>query len=781
MPDRRTRLRKTAFKLDEERRKEIVSRVKDFRDADMTARTGDIENRIQRYAKYRMWTEGKDWPWPNSSDAAVPDMMTHSLRMQDTLHNAVMSRRPVVGAKATQEHDRDKEEVIDKLIDHQIFVEQDGERIVGDLAEAFINDGHFTAYIPWIRETRETVEVRRFGPIPEEFTLAEYFRDVIEDAFLDLESVQSLGDGWEWRAFPFPSDGEPFRISFFTTPDEQVEMVVRREVQVYDGPRIIVKDIEEVLHPQRVMNLQAPSPSNPHGAPHVILVDNPTIDEIKRLAKTGFYDLISKKDIDALENLTKDDSEGEERKKATDTMQGVDADPALAASKGMAKSHKRLTRLLCFDVFDIDNDGIDEDVIWWVILEVDVLVRAKMLTEVYPSNPPRRPFAEEQFIPVPGHRTGIGLLEMLDGLHDLSKMLVDQTIDYGTIRNAPFGFYRASGGIRPEVIALSPGELYPLSNPQQDIHFPNLGSSSTGENINLLGLIEQGKEKLSMIGDLQLGRVPAGKSSALRTVGGQALIAGQGEARPERILRRFFLGLVEIWKRIHELNQHFLTEEKKFRTIGIKADDPYITTGREGIEGAFQFDFQANVLNTSKNLLQSSLTTLLEVYVSELAIRMGILQPEGFFRLLKDFGEAFGQDPDQYLTAPSADAMKPKIFAEEALTMIVDGQIPDGVPAESAQEHFEKLVAFTESDDIGLLQQESVDILKAYMQEIQQRVAFDARQAAILEAARGFGQQGQQPGGRPPEGNGQNPDEPTQISGGAELLDESLPGSGTPQ
>ncbi len=777
MPDRRTRPRKQAFKLDGDRRKEIVDRVKDFRDADMTARSGDVEKRIQRYAKYRMWTEGKDWPWENSSDAAVPDMMTHSLRMQDTLHNAVMSRRPVVGSKATQEHDKDKEEVIDKLIDHQIFVEQDGERIIGDLAEAFVNDGHFTAYIPWIRETRETMDTRRFDPIPEELEPREYFFTLMSNNFPELLGLEEMSDGWEWRATP--KDGEPFRISFFTTPDEQIEMVVRREVQVYDGPRIIVKDYEEVLHPQRVMNLQPPSPSNPHGAPHVILVDNPTVDEVKRLAKSGFYDLMDKKDIDALENLAKDDSEGEARKKAVDTMQGADASPSLESSK--AKSHKRLTRLTCFDVFDIDNDGIDEDVIWWVILEADVLVRAKMLTEVFPSDPPRRPFAEEQFVPVPGYRTGIGLLEMLEGLHDDTKILVDQTIDYATIRNSPWGFYRASGGIRPEIIKMAPGELYPLSNPQQDVFFPTLGSSSTGESINLMSLFDQAGQKLSMIGDLQLGRVPAGKSSALRTVGGQALIAGQGEARPEHILRRFFLGLTQIWRQFHGLNQHFLSDEKKFRVIGIKSDDPYVTTGREGIGGAFQFDFQANVLNTSKNLLQSSLGTLMEIYVSELAVRLGILQPDGFFRLLKDFGEAFGLDPDQYLTAPSADAMKPKIFAAEALSAIVNGEIPDGAPAEGAQAHLEALVNFTDTDQMGLLQPQSVEILKAYMQEVQERVQFEARQAAILEATRGFGQQGQQPGGRPPGGNGANPNEPTQISGGNELLDESLPGSGTPQ
>ena len=240
---------------------------------------------------------------------------------------------------------------------------------------------------------------------------------------------------------------------------------------------------------------------------------------------------------------------------------------------------------------------------------------------------------------------------------------------------------------------------------------------------------------------------------------------------------------MEIWKRIHELNQHFLPDEKKFKIIGIKSDDPYITTGREGVEGAFQFDFQANVLNTSKNLLQESLTTLVQLYVSELSIQLGVLQPEGFYRLMKDIGEAFGQDPDQYLTAPSADSMKPKITAHQALTAIVNGEKPEGVPAEGAQAHLEALVNFTQSDLFRILQlrsQEGVEMLTVYMSEIQQRVQFEAQQAQIQAAASGFGQ-GQNPGGRPPGGNGVDPNQPTQISGGNELLDESLPGSGTPQ
>jgi hypothetical protein len=67
-----------------------------------------------------MWTEGKDWPWEDASDAAIPDMMTHSLKVQDTLHNAVMSTRPPINsARRRRSRIRGKESTIDNLLDYQ--------------------------------------------------------------------------------------------------------------------------------------------------------------------------------------------------------------------------------------------------------------------------------------------------------------------------------------------------------------------------------------------------------------------------------------------------------------------------------------------------------------------------------------------------------------------------------------------------------------------------------------------------------------------------------------
>ena len=54
------RPRKDKMKIDHA---EIANRVIDFFDTDDMARNFDIEARLQRYAKFRMWTEGKEWPW----------------------------------------------------------------------------------------------------------------------------------------------------------------------------------------------------------------------------------------------------------------------------------------------------------------------------------------------------------------------------------------------------------------------------------------------------------------------------------------------------------------------------------------------------------------------------------------------------------------------------------------------------------------------------------------------------------------------------------------------
>lgn len=757
----------------------MAERIHKFYDDDNQNRTDEIDSRLQRYAKYRMWLEGRDWPWEGATDFANPDMMTASMRLQDTLHNAVMSQRPPVMSKATKKADENKTETVDHLLDYQMFVEQPGEETVGTLAHNFVNDGFFTAYVPWVKETRKVVDLFVLGEIPPDALPIDLFRQFLEGEYPDAELVPSK-DGWDWEIKRSEKKKKSDRASFFTRDDGSVEVEIAHDAIRYEGWRAIPKDVQDILHPARCENLQIPGPSNPMGAAHVIMRDFPTVDEIKRLSsgERPFYDMVTNEELEKF-GITRMDKQYQQLEEQKDIMQGHQETKDKPKE---AVSHEQLTRLMCFDCFDVDGDGIDEDVIFWMILETKTILRARYLTQMFPSNPPMRPFAEAHLFPVPGRRYSIGLLEMMEGVHDLMKQFFDQGGDAGSIANAPFGFYRATSNMRPELIRLSPGELYPLNDPQRDVNFPQMGDKNQSFTFNMVTMLTQIEERLTNIGELQLGRVPQGKASALRTVSGMQTVLAQGDARPERVLRRFFLGLTQIWKMGHTLNQAFLPKNKQYLITGYKEkpEDPYgMVSGPEKIRGAFMFDFSANALNTSKEALQGALDYLIGLYVSPLAIQMGISKPDGIFRLMRDAGRARGQDPDKYISPPTPEAYEPPIFVEEAIDIIMSGGIPQGAPAEGAEKHLAKLQEFTQSDEFGHMDmdQHVLGVLKPYMERVAQRLMQERQQQMLLAAAAQMGQGGQ-PGKPGPAGQPQPGAQATPMVQGGELIDETLPGAG---
>lgn len=772
---RRERKRIDSITIDKTK---IAERIQQYYVKDQQERGDEIEARLQRYAKFRMWREGKDWPWEGATDSAIPDMMTASMRMQDTLHNAVMSSRPPIMAKAQHKSYEEKTEKVTNLIDFQLFEEQPGEDIVGQLADDFVNEGLFTAYTPWITETRRVREIKVYDPLPEDMRPVDHFLQIVQGFFPRAE-ITPTGDGWDFKV---QTGQKRAKASFYTKDDGRLELDLEREVEVFNGPRAIRKDLQDVLHPARCENLQIRSPSNPMGAQHVIVRDYPTIDEIKRLATPDehgrkHYDLITEDQLKDLENLRMDTAY-QQREEQKDVMQGHIEQKD--SPKG-AESHHTVTRLRCYDSMDINGDGLDEDSVVVMILENKAICRAHYLSEEFPSDPPRRPFAEGQLFPVPGRRLGIGMLEMMEGLHDLSKQFFDQGGDAGTLANAPFGFYRAASNMRPEVIRMWPGEMYPLTDPKNDVHFPTLGNPNQAFTFNMLTYLNQIQERLTTIGDLQVGRVPQGKASALRTVAGMQTVLAQGDARPERVLRRFFMGLTQIFQNFHSLNEVLLPPRKQFVMLGPNVQpgqNPYeIVESATQIKGKFRFTFSANVLNTSKEALQASLQDLMTAYISPLAIQLGIIKPDGVYRLLRDWGRSKGPDPDKYLSPPASGAQEPPIDAETAILAIIEGVLPQGSPMEGTQEHMQKLMDWMQSEQFGYLEPQHVPLFRAYLQQVQQLFAQEQAAMALANAAQTFGKEVGGPGTPGPAGGGAVDQSMPQVQGG-ELADETLPGAG---
>ena len=787
-PTPKRRLRSVTIKSEE-----IAQRVVTFYDDDLESRAEDRKRRIQRYAKFRMWSEGGGGPWQGSSDLGLPDMLEKSLRVQDTLHNAVMATRPnVINVKSATDANKGKEETIGKLLDYQVFVEAQGENKIGDMIDSFVNDGCFTVFTPWVKEKRDVCERMEYPFPSDQEDFFQYLQGLVSAAYpnaLDIYPENEEGEAWEWCAVV--SEEEKHRISFYTEEDatdeadKRILSVTKKYVTVHDGPVIIPLDYDDVITPAGVGNLQPPGPANPGGSPHVLLRSYPTIDEIKTLAAQGYYDLITPGQLEGLRPETM--SIGDNVKKdALDRLQGQ------AAWKDIAcRGQNTVTRLICFDRYDIDGDGLAEDVVFWVLVEPKIVLRARHLSEVFPAKVPRRPLAEATFIPAGGRREGISLLEMQEGIHDMQKALFDIITDATTLGSIPFFFYRMSGALKPEMLRLFPGMGVPVGDPHRDVSFPsfsNANNSALGMGLNLISMVSTWGDKATMIGDLQLGRVPAGRSSALRTTGSMSMVQAQGDARPERILRRFLTGLCQMYANIHDLNCAFLPRQKQFRVSGVKRpdEDPYVTIdGRDAVDGVYEFEFEANAVNTSKATMQQALMQVAGAFLTPLGIQAGLIQPDNIYNIFRDLGKSFGLSVDRYITPPNPEASLPPISAEDALTQIAAGNPPYGRPLEGTQPHMEKLMAFAQTDDIGNFTEAQVKILALYMQQLMMKLQAEQQQAAMMQAAQQFQQAQQGSGGQPadpggaPTQNQPNPDQgPAPVSGGAELQDESLPGAG---
>lgn len=760
---RRKRARKASYKFD---RKEMANRVMRFYDLDETDRGDFIEDRIQRYAKFRMWHERMDLPWSEASDIPVPDMMTDSLRMQDTLYNAVLAQSPPIMSKAKGREDREKQETVDNLLDHQFFVDMDGDTMIGEIAENFVNDGFFVIYNPWVKEKSKIVETRLHDPIPDELLPKQYFQQLLKFEFAQKAQIAMAtdSDGWDWE---IPNkDEKPTKIKFYTTEKNQVEMVIEIIEEVFNGPKPMVMDVDDVLFPWRASNLQPPGPSNPNGASHVILRDYPTIDEIAQLQKRGYYDLVSKKDIEDIK-LNSKSRTWERMKVQKDDFQGT-FDTEVHKTKDAA-THNRLTRLICFDRYDIDGDGLDEDIIIWAIKEAKLVLRVKLLTEVFPSNPPMRPIISESFIPVKGRVIGISLLEMMEGLHDASKELIDQTIDSGTLASSPFFFYKPASSLNPEIITLHPGQGIPVGAPKEDIYFPTMNMQAQTFGINMMTILGQMQERLTMTSDLQRGQIPTGKSSALRTVGGMQAVLSQGEARPERILRRFFKGLSKLYAQTHEMNQRLLPDNKKILiTKNLDpSEDPYqMISDKSKIQGKFQFRFSANILNTSKAAMQQAMQSIMGIGISEIALQLGIIDQDGIYRLVRDFVKSWGQDPNDYFNKPQPTSDLQKISGEEALLSILNGSMPGGIPANGWVNHLNEIQAYINAPEFAAMEDKHLELLNQYLQIVSAHAQQEQQTQQRLQAARRFqSQMQQQTAGGGEQAPAQTPDmAPQQLS-----------------
>lgn len=331
----------------------------------------------------------------------------------------------------------------------------------------------------------------------------------------------------------------------------------------------------------------------------------------------------------------------------------------------------RFEVLECYIKIDENDDGMDENVIVWVHTTSKRILRATYLDRVLEGG--QTPFYKIDFLKKRGHVFGMGVPEILYSLQKEVDAMHNIRIDFGVLSTMPFGFYRANSGIDPKRLDLEPGKLIPVNDPQSDVHFPTLGNRTffTGEEEGgLLAYIE----RLISISDINLGRV--GGQGAARTATGVNALVSENNANLDIFIKRMQRGWKKFLRLLFQNLQRRMPKDMWIRITGEDGKMYPFRMGREDIRFNYDFDIDANSVNSNKGVTREIAQQRLNLCMNPLMIQLGVVGPENVYEAAKEWLISLEvKDFARYIKKPTDqnDFMTPE---QEAMRIIRGIEVP---------------------------------------------------------------------------------------------------------
>lgn len=352
---------------------------------------------------------------------------------------------------------------------------------------------------------------------------------------------------------------------------------------------------------------------------------------------------------------------------------------ALDSGKSVLDSDAELDRYEILEAYlkvDVDESGIDSDIVLWVHTKSARILRATYLYRINKAG--ERPFSKIDYYKRAGQDYGIGILEILHPLSIELDAIHNMRIDFGILATMPFGFYRPTSSINPTTIQIEPGALIPVDNPQTDIYFPNLGNR-TAMGFQEEAAIQTLVERLTGINDLSLG-VLTGAQGATRTATGTRALLGESNANLDVFLRRLNLGWTQVLKYLLHMLQQRIPVGLSFRVTGESGDDYWkqIQSAKD-IEGDYDFEISANSANSNSSIQQEIAEKIYQATANPLDIQLGIITPLERYEAVKNYLKTMGiKDFGKYIKKPQG--IKHILSPEEEANRILRGVSVDVGP-----------------------------------------------------------------------------------------------------
>lgn len=637
----RYRMPKKLANLDNKELKKLSGWISD-QIHDIERERSEFMDRLMQYRA--QWLDfvstGMKPVWEEAHDVHIPTIFSKAKAMHSRIYQAILGIDPPFALKPRDKvHELqkyEKEQLLNFIIKDYANYGRGWESIIDKDIWNFVLDGTAITKQSWSRD------VRKWTDVEEEFQGFELGRPVYNEK--DVES----------------------------------------EKLVYDGPIIKCVNLEDFY-------IAGTHTDNPDEADIAAERSFYTKSELVKLSQQGFFfkDAIDK--VLQTAPITQNQlsvTDATDFKHQLQNLAGVDRDQS---------GHKVYEIFEAYCRYDIDGDGIDEELLVWQERSSKLVLRITYLERACPGG--IRPFTIKRFIERPGSPYGIGMAEMLFGISNEIDYIHNQRLDYGTLQNLPFGFVRASAGTNVKEIKLAPGTLYPLDDPQADVNFPRL-NGGTSYGFQEEAQVKNYGDELSGISAFSLGSIQG--QGPTRTATGTAALVSEVNANLDIHIKRYQRGYKRNLAILDKQIRSLLPLGTVIEIVGFDGK-PLITTfqNRGAIDFDTGFELTANSVNSNKAIERETASLLLQLLQNPLPLQAGIVTPENLYNVYKNLLQKYEiRDVAAYITQP-ASAPESPYSAKDELTAILGGVMP---PLYMRDRHEEKLMFFDQfenSDDFS--------------------------------------------------------------------------------
>jgi len=454
-------------------------------------------------------------------------------------------------------------------------------------------------------------------------------------------------------------------------PSEIVAREVEKLITYFDGPIWETLPHEDILFPGKLVD-----PSDLNLAPmvcHDFDIDESTLNAH---LESGYYDSKAVKKVLEKSFVSPGEQSDDATKNAYQQLQdryhGVKTVDAKAGVKKARETEVYLS-------YDIDNDGINEELVVAFDLKAEVITRLTYLDRITKTG--KRPLHKADLIRRPRRSYSMGIVELLYPLQQELDSIHNMRIDFGVIQNIPWFFYRPGSGMKPEKIKLEPGIGYPLENPQSDVHFPKVnGNTFWGSQEE--GNIVAWAEKLTSITAMNSG-MPSERVGASRTASGMISLLNEANLNIDVLLTRFKDSYSGALKGLLADLQERMPNDLKVRVVGFDNKPERDGSGnilvveptRADIAGRLDFILMANANNSNRELEKQNAILMSQMLLNPIMLQTGIVSPLNIYNISKNVLEKYGTlGIDDFITEPKN--VQPALSLRDEIAKITQGEMP---------------------------------------------------------------------------------------------------------